>query len=99
MTAIEINSCRADGIGPAGMWLESKAVQSAGAEPPRDLKDLEFRERIPDDLVKVGEACEILGVCRETVWRWVRAERLPCFRVGRRLRFSRAELVALIERL
>lgn len=44
------------------------------------------------DFVDLGQALEILGVSRPTLYRWLRDGRLQGFRVGRQWRFSRSAL-------
>lgn len=45
-----------------------------------------------DDKVALLEAAGVLGVSPFTVRAWVRERRVPFYRVGRRIVFSRAEL-------
>src|SRR5262245_30556327 len=45
----------------------------------------------------VAEAAALLGVSRVTIWRWVRAGRLPIWRLGHRTaRIKRADLERLL---
>jgi excisionase family DNA binding protein len=49
----------------------------------------------PSDPIKPGEAAKLLGVSPRCIWRWVAQERLRGWKVGRGLRVSRAEVLAL----
>lgn len=50
------------------------------------------------ELVTVQEAAALLRVSPSTVWRWIKAERLPAYHLsGRRVWLKRADLAALIE--
>lgn len=51
------------------------------------------------ELLRVGEAAEVLNVSRWTIYRWVEEGRLEAVRLGKgSLRIFRASLDALIER-
>lgn len=47
-----------------------------------------------DCLLDVNEAAELLRVSHRTVYAWVSQRRIPFRKAGRRLLFSREELVA-----
>ena len=47
-----------------------------------------------DKLVRIGEAADLLGVRVSWLYDQVRRNALPVVRLGRQLRFSRADLVA-----
>jgi excisionase family DNA binding protein len=46
------------------------------------------------DLLNVVEAADFLGVHPGTIYAWVESRRLPCLRVGSRIRFVRDDLLA-----
>lgn len=47
----------------------------------------------PTDMGDVSQAAELLKVSRRTVYRLAASGKLPCYRVGRQLRFREAELL------
>jgi excisionase family DNA binding protein len=47
----------------------------------------------PDNLLTVREAASLLAVKPRTIYAWVAARRIPFRKVGRLLRFERAELL------
>jgi excisionase family DNA binding protein len=52
---------------------------------------------LPDDAITTAAAARLLHVAPCTLWRWaVRDGRLRAWRVGKRWRFSRAEVLALV---
>ncbi len=50
-----------------------------------------------DDKVALHEAAPLLGVSPFTLRSWVRQKRLPFFRVGRRIVFSRRDLAEFLD--
>lgn len=49
------------------------------------------------DYYTVPEAADLLNVSPSTVWRWVKAERLPAYRVGpRAIRIKKEDLAAVV---
>ena len=51
-----------------------------------------------DRLLTSGEAAAMLGVCRESVARWAKAEKIPSFRTpGGHHRYWESDVRALIE--
>ncbi len=50
-----------------------------------------------DDKVALGEAAPLLGVSPFTLRAWIRQKRLPFFRVGRRIVFSRHDLAEFLD--
>ena len=61
-----------------------------GATQAIHVDDLEQR----GDVIPVSEACKLLGVHRNTLYRLIREEELPAFKMSRggRWRFRRADL-------
>jgi len=51
----------------------------------------------PTDLITATEAAELLAVSTSTIYRWRDTGELPCYRVGGRFRFSRREVLSMIE--
>lgn len=52
---------------------------------------------IEDDKVPLKQGATLLGVSPYTLRAWVRQRRLPFFRVGRRIVFSRQDLSKYLE--
>ncbi len=51
----------------------------------------------PPSYYNIVQAAELLGVSRVSVWRWIRAGRLPAARLGNRTtRIERADLDRLL---
>ena len=48
--------------------------------------------------MKTNELCEYLHVNRSTVYRMIKANQLPHFRIGSEYRFNRAAIVAWTKR-
>lgn len=48
--------------------------------------------------LSVEEIAAHLGVSKESIYRWVEAEKIPAHRVGRLWRFSKAEVDAWVVR-
>ncbi len=63
----------------------------AGAEPPPADHDV-----LSEPLLKVEDAAELLRVPRSTLYELVRSRHLPHIKVGRGLRFTRADLARWI---
>ena len=49
-----------------------------------------------EDFYTIREAAQLLQVSEATVWRWAEAERLPAYRVGRRIRIPKQGLQAMV---
>ena len=45
-----------------------------------------------DRLQSVDDICEYLGVCRDTVYKWIEKRGLPAYRLGRLWKFKREEV-------
>lgn len=56
-------------------------------------------EALPDDLIGTRQVAEMLGVSIHTVRCWINAGKLPGFRIGGRIRVSRADVVAMVQRV
>jgi len=55
-------------------------------------------ERVPtptaaERLLTVREVASFLGIHEKTIYRWIRSRRLPCVRVGTRLRFQPGDVL------
>jgi excisionase family DNA binding protein len=48
-------------------------------------------------LKSTKDVAELLGVKVPTVWRWIKAGKLPAFRIGSRLRVSLADALAAVQ--
>jgi excisionase family DNA binding protein len=53
---------------------------------------------VPDDLMTATEAGRLLGIHPRVIHRWRIAGRLPGWRLGKYVRYSRADLLALYTR-
>jgi excisionase family DNA binding protein len=62
-------------------------IGATGASPPFGRRD-----ELHDALLRPDEAAELLAVKPSWVYEAVRGRRLPCVRVGRHIRFTRAML-------
>lgn len=56
-------------------------------------------EAVPDDLMYLPQACRLIGVSMHTMRRWVLNGRIRAWRIERRYRVSRADVLAKIERV
>jgi excisionase family DNA binding protein len=56
-------------------------------EAPTPTQSIADRLRSSDTALSVSQLAPILGVTRLTVERWVKAKRVPFFRLGRSIRF------------
>ncbi len=50
-----------------------------------------------DQVLTVTEAAQLLGLRPQTVYEWVKAEKLQAFKVGRGVRFKRGYVLAVLE--
>lgn len=67
------------------------------AIPPRQTPDAGTPALSGREYYSIAAAAELLGVNRVTVWRWIRAGRLPIARLGHRtVRIARADLERLL---
>jgi len=46
-----------------------------------------------NNTLTVVEAAEFLGVSKETIYRWVKAKKIPVYRLGKFWRFDKDELL------
>lgn len=58
---------------------------------------LRFRESQEIELLTVPELAEWLRLRPSTIYSWAAAGRIPCVRIGGRIRFSRGEILRWIE--
>jgi len=64
--------------------------------PPRPTSDA-LPSTAPSRVIGSKEATRLLGVCRNTLYNWARAGKVPHRRVGRRILFSSKVLEAWID--
>ena len=57
-----------------------------------------MREQRENDRLNLLEAAPIVGVSPYTLRAWIRQRRIPFYRVGRRVMFSRQELEGFMDR-
>ncbi|WP_157781016.1 helix-turn-helix domain-containing protein [Hymenobacter sedentarius] len=50
-----------------------------------------------DQVLTVNQAAQLLGLCPETVYQWVRTKKLQGFKVGREVRVKRGHVLAALE--
>jgi len=48
------------------------------------------------ELLTIAEVATFLRVNPKTIRRWVTARRIPCLRIGTRIRFDRGEIVSWV---
>jgi excisionase family DNA binding protein len=48
-------------------------------------------------LYTIAQVAELLGLSTRTIYRWIKAGRLPIVRLGRRVRIRHGDVVAFIE--
>lgn len=59
---------------------------------------LEHLESVGPRLLSSREAADLLGCHQETLYKWLKKGHLSYFRVGGRVKFSPAQLIAYLER-
>jgi excisionase family DNA binding protein len=64
-------------------------------DPPLEIATAPARLRVPP--LRPSEAAELLSVRPSWIYEAVRANRLPCLRVGRHIRFTREMLEAWLD--
>ena len=82
-----------DIAGEFSAWLVTDGAKQAVADIFREVVREELQTLLRDDLVDTSEAAELLGMTVAAVRKAVERGQLPCIRIGRRLRFRRAELL------
>jgi excisionase family DNA binding protein len=65
-----------------------RAREDVRADGPRRMS----RETLSEPLLRPEEVASLLGVKKSSVYEYARAGRLPCIKVGRHLRFLRADI-------
>ena len=68
------------------MPAEAATVVPIRPEPARDL----------EDALTADDVAKLLQVSRRTVYEWSQSGVLPSMRIGRTIRFRRAEIAALL---
>jgi excisionase family DNA binding protein len=81
-------------------WLSVKAMGTRCCLYVRSpMVALRSGDPFDSPLLTVTEACRLLKVHRTTIWRWIRAGRLPAYRLGpRELRLRRDDVARLLVR-
>ena len=82
-----------DIAGEFGKWLATPDARKAMAEIFRDVVREELKTLLMDDLVDSTEAAGIMDMSVAALRKAVERGQIPCIRVGRRLRFRRADLL------
>jgi excisionase family DNA binding protein len=67
----------------------------AGSNTPQERGRARSKREIPmqDPLMTVDEVAEFLGLSRQTIYRKVSEEALPCFKIFSAVRFNRQEIL------
>ncbi|MGY3090946.1 excisionase family DNA binding protein [Hymenobacter sp. UYAg731] len=50
-----------------------------------------------DDILTVAEVAKLLGISQQTVYEWVKQNKLQAFRLGRAVRFKRGQVLAALQ--
>ena len=50
-----------------------------------------------EKVLTVNQAAQLLGLRPQTVYEWVKAEKLPAFKIGRGVRFKRGQVLAALQ--
>ena len=79
--------------GELSAWLSTDEAKRVVAEIFREVVRDELQTLLRDDLVDTSEAAALLGMSVAAVRKAVERGQLPCIRIGRRLRFRRADLL------
>ena len=74
-------------------WLSTAEAKKTVAEIFRGVLRDELKTLLMEDLVDSTEAADILGMSVAALRKAVERGQIPCLRVGRRLRFRRADLL------
>lgn len=74
-------------------WLSTPEVRDVLKELLRVVVREELKTLLLDDLVDTTEAAKILNMSEAAVRKAAERGQLPCVRLGRRLRFRRADLL------
>ncbi len=82
-----------DIAGEVEAWMSSDEARTLVAEIFRTVLREELRYILTDDLVDSDEAARILSMSVGALRKAVERGRIPCLRIGRSLRFRRAELL------
>ena len=74
-------------------WLRSTDARSLMKEIVAEAVQIEIRSALEDELIDVERAAAILDMSEGALRKAVERGQVPCQRVGKRLRFRRAELL------
>jgi len=61
-------------------------------------EDME-QQTLPDDLIGTSAAAKMLAVSPKTLRGWIKDGKVPAFRIGSRMRVSRRDVLAVIQRV
>ncbi len=67
------------------------------SHPTGTRKQTDMAKTLDREYYTVPEAADILGVSTSTIWRWIKAGRLPAYRIGaRNIRIKKVDLNTVI---
>ena len=72
----------------ADRFAEQVAERLLGAMPGRG----------DDELLTANEVCDMLGVTKQTLWRWAKMDYLKTVKVGSAVRYSRADVEEIMSK-
>ncbi len=76
-------------------WFFSTEIQDHMAKLVKDAERAELRQMSDGEVLNVAEAAKFLSMTEGAVRKAAEREQIPCFRIGRRLRFRRSDLLNL----
>ena len=79
-------------------WFTSPEIQGRLHEIVREAVRAEIRAVLDEELVDIKQAAQILNMSEAALRKAVERGQLRCIRLGRRVRFRRSELLAVVSR-
>jgi len=55
-------------------------------------------DELPNDLMTIPEVCQEAGIPKTAIYAMVRRKKVPHYRIGKHIRFSRAQIESLLSR-